>query len=112
MGSITNIAGVPSLIVESETDLNNFDLLVDVRGEDEYLGELGHIHGAKLITQGEDLDQFLKSENKKRKILFICRSGARSERATIQAKASGFSNVVNMVGGMLGWNDKKFKTEK
>ncbi len=112
MGSVTNIAGVPSLIVDDEEDLNNFDLLVDVRGKDEYIGELGHIHGTKLITLGDDLDQFLKSENKNRKILFICRSGARSERATIQAQLSGFSNVINMVGGMLGWNDKKLKVEK
>lgn len=85
--------------------------LIDVRRPDEFNGELAHIPGAKLITLGPDLDSFLNSHDKDDEIVFVCRSGARSGRATLQGRAMGFSRCVNLQGGMLLWNQKKFPTE-
>jgi hydroxyacylglutathione hydrolase len=85
--------------------------LIDVRRPDEFTGELAHIAGSKLVTLGPDLDRFLASHNKDDEIVFICRSGARSGRATLQARALGFSKSVNLQGGMLLWNQRKYAVE-
>lgn len=85
--------------------------LIDVRRPDEFNGELSHIPGAKLITLGPELDSFLNSHNKDDEIVFVCRSGARSGRATLQSQAMGFSKSVNLQGGMLLWNQKKYPIE-
>lgn len=86
--------------------------LVDVRMPEEYIGELGHIAGSTLHTLGLELDQFLEQTSKNETIIFICRSGARSGRATTQAMSLGFKNTYNMEGGMLAWNALALPTEK
>lgn len=85
--------------------------LIDVRRPDEFNGELSHIPGAILITLGPELDAFLNSHNKEDEIVFVCRSGARSGRATLQSRAMGFSKSVNLQGGMLLWNQKMYPVE-
>lgn len=94
------IGGVPTIRIEKKEDLQGFKL-IDVRGSDEFNGELGHIPGATLQTLGDDLESFLKSENKDTPIMFICRSGARSAAATRLARQMGFQEVYNMEGGMI-----------
>ncbi len=86
--------------------------LIDVRRPDEFDGELSHIHGAKLVTLGPDLDAFLSKHDKDDEIVFVCRSGARSGRATLQGRSLGFSKCVNLQGGMLLWNERKYPVEK
>lgn len=86
--------------------------LIDVRRPDEFIGELSHIPGAQLITLGPDLEVFLKSHDKDDEIVFVCRSGARSGRATLHSRELGFSKAVNLQGGMLLWNDQKLPTER
>lgn len=111
---INEIDQIPTLTVLDENDVNEFKL-IDVRRADEYVGELGHIKNAKLITLGPELSEYLqelKNESKlEEKILFICRSGMRSANSTKEALELGFSNVYNMYGGMIYWNDKKFTKE-
>lgn len=82
--------------------------LVDVRRPEEFEGELSHIPGAKLITLGPELDNFLHQHDKSDEIVFICRSGARSGRATLQSRALGFFKSLNLHGGMLLWNERKY----
>lgn len=86
--------------------------LIDVRRPDEFNGDLSHIPGAKLVTLGPDLDDFLRKHNKSDEIVFVCRSGGRSGQATAQSRAMGFTNSVNLRGGMLLWNERKYPTEK
>lgn len=86
--------------------------LIDVRRPEEFNGELSHIPGAKLITLGTDLDNFLSTHDKDDEIVFVCRSGARSGRATLQSRALGFSKSVNLQGGMVLWNERKYPIEK
>lgn len=86
--------------------------LIDVRRPEEFTGELSHIPGAKLVTLGPDLDAFLATHDKNDEVVFICRSGARSGRATLQSRAMGFSKTVNLGGGMILWNERKFPVEK
>ena len=86
--------------------------LIDVRRPNEFNEELSHIPGARLITLGPELDSFFQAHDKNDEIVFVCRSGARSGRATLQSRAMGFSKSVNLQGGMLLWNERKYPIEK
>lgn len=84
--------------------------LIDVRQPDEFSGELGHIPNAKLIvldTLTDHLDQIPKDKT----VVFVCRSGGRSARATAFALQNGYTEVYNLKGGMLLWNDLHLPTE-
>ncbi|MFJ5767456.1 rhodanese-like domain-containing protein [Lysinibacillus sp. NPDC093210] len=73
--------------------------LIDVREVDEV--QEGHIPGVIHIPLG--LLEFRTHElNKNESYIMICRSGARSGRATQFLESQGF-DVTNMVGGMLAW---------
>ncbi|MDZ4083142.1 MAG: MBL fold metallo-hydrolase, partial [Bdellovibrionales bacterium] len=85
--------------------------LIDVRRPDEFNGELGHIKGAKLVTLGPDLTKFLENGNRAEEIVFVCRSGGRSGTAAAESIKLGYKFTINMAGGMIRWNEKKFKTE-
>ena len=86
--------------------------LVDVRMPEEYGGELGHIAGALLKTLGPELDDYLEKLDRSDTLIFICRSGTRSGRATTQAMELGFKTIYNMEGGMLAWNALALPTVK
>ena len=85
--------------------------LIDVRQLEEYHGDLGHVSSAELI-QLDTLPEHLPGMDKKETIIFICRSGGRSARATAFAQSIGFDNVYNMKGGMLLWNELSLPVEK
>lgn len=87
--------------------------LVDVRRPDEFTGELGHVAGSALVTLGT-VPQTAEAEGwaKDEDIILICRSGNRSGTAASELVAKGFTRVMNMVGGMLRWNDEKLPVER
>ena len=73
--------------------------LIDVREVDEV--EAGHIPGVIHIPLG--LLEFRMHElDKNESYIMVCRSSARSGRATQFLESRGF-DVSNMVGGMLAW---------
>lgn len=100
-----NKDGVPTVKVHNLKEIEGMRL-IDVRMPEEFIGELGHINGALLRTLGPELEEFLKSAPKDQPTLFICRSGARSARATQMAQALGFKQVYNLEGGMIFWNER------
>ncbi len=105
--------GVPEVIVDDVFKMLGKVKLVDVRRPDEFNNELGHIQGSELVTLGSELTDYLKNyKNKEQEIIFVCRSGKRSEDATLEAKKLGLRNVANMIGGMILWNEKKFPVER
>lgn len=74
-------------------------VLLDVRNADEW--EAGHAPGAQWIPLPElEGARFRLPMN--RRIVCICRSGARSERAAEALISWGF-DAVNMTGGMKAW---------
>jgi rhodanese-related sulfurtransferase len=102
----------PNEVKETAILQNGQFLLVDVRREDEFYGDLGHIKDSRLITLGTELTEFLKAGDREQKIIFICRSGKRSETAALEALNLGYQQVLNMSGGMLAWNVLKLPVEK
>ena len=103
----------PGVFDVTPTELNQKKsqvVIIDVREPDEFTGELGHIPGAQLISLNH---LAAKSEKipKDKTVVFVCRSGGRSGKATAWALGAGWSNVFNMKGGMLLWNDLHLPTE-
>jgi len=76
--------------------------LIDVREQVEW--DAGHIPGAVFIPLGQ-LGQEIGAAvpDKDTEIIMQCRSGARSGRGTAQLQELGYTNVVNMAGGILEW---------
>ncbi|MCS1381745.1 rhodanese-like domain-containing protein [Lysinibacillus sphaericus] len=73
--------------------------IIDVREVDEV--QARHIPGMMNMPLG--LLEFRMHElNKNEPYIIVCRSGARSGRATQFLESQGF-DVTNMVGGMLAW---------
>ncbi len=91
-------------IMANEKDL----LLLDVRTQAEFDGELGHLDNALLIPV-QELEQRLSELDtfKDKKIIAYCRTGNRSGKAMTFLNKKGFT-VVNMLGGMVEWNEKNF----
>lgn len=77
--------------------------LVDVREQDEYRGELGHIPRAQLVPLST-LSAAARAWPKDRPVLLVCRSGGRSGKAALQLSAAGFARVASLRGGMREWN--------
>jgi sulfur dioxygenase len=103
----THANGFPEVTVAQVGKVRTRVTLLDVRRPDEFVGELGHIDGAILVTQGGDLDHWLQRGDRQDAIVFVCRSGRRSGQATISAVNQGYQHVANMIGGMLEWNRLK-----
>lgn len=74
-------------------------VLLDVREVDEW--QAGHAADAVFIPLGEVAAR-ANELTVDRRIVAICRSGGRSERATRFLRAQGF-DVVNLAGGMRAW---------
>ena len=78
----------------------NPPLVIDVREPREF--KQGHIMEAKSIPLVQlliDTAQIPKDRN----VVFVCRGGRRSTRATYLLSKQGFNNVIVMTGGMLAW---------
>jgi uncharacterized membrane protein YdjX (TVP38/TMEM64 family)/rhodanese-related sulfurtransferase len=78
--------------------------VVDVRGEDEYDGELGHIPGSLNIPLHELPARLAELEKlKSRSLLLVCRTDRRSAKAAAILGAHGLSAEV-LRGGMEQWS--------
>lgn len=76
-------------------------VLVDVRTPGEYEYD-GHIAGTRLLPLSV-LTNRSQELQKDKTIVCICRSGNRSQTACELLARQGFTNVVNLRGGMIGW---------
>lgn len=79
-------------------------LLLDVREPYELVDQLGQIEGIMNIPVGQITHSLEKlTEYKDQPIVLICRSGARATTAAQILITGGFSDVVVLEGGMLGY---------
>ncbi|RQP25227.1 MBL fold metallo-hydrolase [Piscinibacter terrae] len=76
--------------------------VIDVREPAEFNGELGHIHGARLMPLAE-LASRSGEIDRQHPLVAVCRSGARSAQAVALLQKAGFTAVANLAGGMLRW---------
>ncbi len=95
-------AGIPEIAPEWVEEHLGAVQVLDVREPKEFNDELGHVAGARLVPLGELKDRMADLDKTKPTVL-VCRSGARSARATLLLQQNGFQRVANVTGGMLRW---------
>jgi len=92
--------------------MNNDDtVVIDVREEKDFSS--GHIKNAKNVPMSSfksQLDSLAKHKDKP--LLAYCRSGNLSGKACRILKRSGFTDVHNLAGGILNWQDANLPLTK
>ena len=79
--------------------------LVDVREPSENAAfNIGGILCPLGKIKDFDIDDIESLKDKE--VIMYCRSGNRSGQATMTLESMGFSNVKNLTGGMLAWQEK------
>ncbi len=77
-------------------------VLVDVRERNEYT-EI-RIPGSLLIPLSVFAERF-EELSRDKSLVMQCRSGARSAKAAEYLLANGYTDVVNLTGGILAWDE-------
>jgi rhodanese-related sulfurtransferase len=93
--------------VKQSFDKKEAITVLDVRTPEEY--HEGHIDGSILVPVEEvraKIQQILT--NKDQKIIVHCRSGGRSLKAVGEMKKLGYTNVYNLQGGIIAWENKGY----
>jgi rhodanese-related sulfurtransferase len=89
-------------IHEAQKRVQNGALLIDVREQNEF--DEVRIPGSILLPLSE-LQQRYSELPTDKELVMQCRSGARSGRASEFLLNNGYTQVVNMTGGILAWNE-------
>lgn len=84
-------------------------VFIDVRTADEYAD--GHINAAILIPV-QDLEKRMAEVPKDKQVYLYCRSGRRSEAAASMLAKAGFSNIENVLGGIIAWQKAGYPVVK
>lgn len=88
-------------IIDSGEKIN----LVDVREPHEHADF--NIGGILLpLGQVQSLQVDAIEDLKNEQVYIYCRSGNRSGQACMMLETMGFTNLVNVTGGMLAWQDR------
>jgi rhodanese-related sulfurtransferase len=92
--------------------MNNDDaVVIDVREANDFNN--GHIKNAKNVPMSSFRSQLESLEKHRDKpVLMYCRSGSQSGKACRMLKKSGFSNIHNLGGGIVGWQDANLPLTK
>ena len=83
--------------------------LLDVREPNEYAA--GHIPGITLIPMGEVAAR-LSELPRDKEIIVTCRTGNRSSQVADLLREQGFTNVHNMTGGIVAWEEAGYAVEQ
>jgi molybdopterin/thiamine biosynthesis adenylyltransferase/rhodanese-related sulfurtransferase len=107
VASTSEVDGIPQMSVEelkARRDAGTAPFVLDVREPHEYaIVNLGvpQIPLGSLESRMGDLPG-----DKNAEIVMHCKSGARSQKASLALKAAGYTNVKNLAGGILAWADR------
>lgn len=94
--------------LKQRLDAGEHPHLIDVREDSERADfNIGGTHiplGKLQSVQLDDMEDWDKNEE----IILYCRSGNRSGIAAHMLEMLGYTNVKNLVGGMVDWSHKNF----
>ncbi|MGC9457569.1 MAG: rhodanese-like domain-containing protein [Halothiobacillaceae bacterium] len=86
-------------------------LVLDCREPDEH--RAGHLRDSVLIPVGSLKDRVQEIEKYREKpVLVYCRSGNRSVTASNILVSAGFTDVSNMLGGILAWENENYPVKR
>lgn len=78
--------------------------VIDVRTPKEF--SAGHINGAvNMHVYDKDFEQRVDKLEKDKPVYIYCKVGGRSAEAVEILKAKGFTEIIELEGGMDAWND-------
>ena len=101
---------IPEIDVqEAKQRINAGAILVDVREQNEY--DEAHIPGSHLLALSNLAENYAELP-KDKPLIMQCRSGARSGQATQFLLQNGYSEVVNLKGGILAWGEADLPIER
>lgn len=83
--------------------------ILDVREEAKWKQD--HIPGSVNIFSGY-LENRVEELPKNRPIIVICNIGNRSSLATSILHRAGFTNIHNVLGGMIAWKNSGYELSK
>jgi len=96
---------ITALELKVKMDEKQDFFLLDVREPNEY--EIANIKGATLLPLSQLPNRVQELEKYKGKQIVVhCKSGVRSMKAINFLKQQGYTNLVNVAGGILGWSDQ------
>lgn len=104
---VKNISPIQATLLINREDA----VVVDVREANEFAA--GHIPNARAIPLGQlqkrvgELEKF-----QDKPVIACCQSGSRSANACAILKKAGFGNVLNLTGGVPGWQDANLPITK
>ena len=101
---------VDATVFKSKTE-NKDVQLIDVRTPEEFID--GHLKNAQNINFYDD--NFLTLMNnldKSKPVYLYCRSGGRSGSAAKKLEAQGFTEIYDLKGGFLDWQNNNFEIIK
>jgi rhodanese-related sulfurtransferase len=83
---------------------------IDCREQGEW--DDGHIAGATLVPLSEFQERYeYILPDKNTQIVLQCRSGKRSMNAAMFLLSKGYTDLVNLEGGILAWTEAGFHVE-
>ena len=86
-------------------------VVIDVRDIGEF--EAGHVSGAKHVPEAQIAERIKELEKfKDRPVIMICSTGARSGSAVKILRNNGFTEAVNLGGGIGAWQQAGMPLQK
>lgn len=101
----------PHALAEALAGADTAIQVIDVRDPGEFNDALGHIEGAALVPLAQLGARAAAEIARDRPVVTVCRSGARSAQATVLLQKAGYTEVANLVGGMLRWRAEALPVE-
>jgi adenylyltransferase/sulfurtransferase len=101
-GATVSASEITPAELKAKLDAGETPFILDVREPNEY--QINKIPGSTLIPLGE-LPRRYQELPKDRQIVTQCKMGGRSAKAQDFLKTVGFTNVLNLKGGILKWID-------
>jgi len=100
---------IPYISVENLQKISDNVILLDARELNEF--ETSHLKNAQFVGYDNfKLKKTIKNlPNKDAKIVVYCSLGVRSEDIAEKLKKAGYTNVLNLYGGIFEWKNNNYK---
>lgn len=104
-----NTEAIPYISVQELSNHKNEYVLLDTRELKEY--KVSQLKNALYVGYDDfNLNSVKKQiQNKNVKIVVYCSLGVRSETIGIKLKEAGYTNILNLYGGIFEWKNQNFK---
>ncbi|HSN39587.1 MAG TPA: VTT domain-containing protein [Burkholderiales bacterium] len=109
----TSAGRVAAASMKRRLDHGESQIMLDVRGTDEYRGELGHIPGSINVPLSDLPAALPRLETlREQHIVVVCRTDKRSAQAAELLASAGYRNIRILEGGMEQWNRMDFPIDR